>query len=551
MLLLTLFSAIAWADPVLDALTTELDRTMTAWEGEEDAPYYVSYRVNDYTAWNISARHGALSTSQANRGRILDVSARVGSYALDSRHAMRGGGFSDTNMHVGVSLPVDASADALRSVIWTATNKEINDAREAWTQVQARQIVRVEEQDDSEDFSPADPTEDLREPAEMAVNQVAWEEALRSLSAQLNDHPLVYGSNASLSARSETRYVITSEGTRIRQPRTWVRVSLSANTRAEDGMELRLYRWKDVRAPDRLPDPEVLAGWADELVDDLVELHDAPQGEPYSGPLLLKGRAAGVFVHEVMGHRLEGHRQKEEDEGQTFKDKVGEQLLPVGFTVYDDPTLAEYAGEDLNGHYAYDEEGSPAARASLVEDGVLAGFLKSRAPIEGHPETNGHGRAAAWRLPVARMANTILETDDPQTYDELVAQMRQELKAQGREWGLMVDEIGGGFTLTGRVMPNAFNVRATYAWRIYADGRPDELIRGVDLVGTPLVALSSVVAAGDDPAVFNGFCGAESGSVPNSAIAPSILLRQLELQKKEKGNQRPPLLTKPVPEGDS
>jgi len=551
MLLLTLFSATAWADPVLEALTTELDRTMTAWEGEEDAPYYLTYRVNDYRSWSVTARHGALSSSQENRGRILDVSARVGSYELDSRHAVRGGSFSDTNMHTGVSLPVDASSDALRSVIWTATNKEISDAREAWTQVQARQIVRVEEDDTSADFSPAEAVEDLREPAEMTVNRAAWEEILRELSASLNDHPLVYGSNASLSARADTNYVVTSEGTQIRQPRTWLRVSLYAETRAEDGMELGLYRWKDVRAPDRLPDRELLADWADALVDDLVDLHDAPLGEPYSGPLLLKGRAAGVFVHEVMGHRLEGHRQKDEDEGQTFRDKVGEQLLPASVTVYDDPTLAEYAGEDLNGHYAYDEEGSPAARASLVEDGVLQGFLMSRAPVEGYPESNGHGRAAVWRLPVARMANTILETDDPQTYDQLVAQMRQELKAQDREWGLMVDEIGGGFTMTGRIRPNAFNVRATYAWRIYADGRPDELVRGVDLVGTPLVALSSVVAAGDDPAVFNGFCGAESGSVPNSAIAPTLLLRQLEIQKKEKDSQRPPLMSKPVPEGDS
>ena len=255
-------------------------------------------------------------------------------------------------------------------------------------------------------------------------------------------------------------------------------------------------------------------------------------------------------MHEVMGHRLEGHRQKREREGQTFTDKVGQQLLPASVTVFDDPSLATYAGEDLNGHYAYDEEGAPPGRAALIEGGVLQGFLMSRSPIEGFAESNGHGRAADWRLPVARMANTVLETDDPRTEAELRALLVEALGEQDREWGLVVDEIAGGFTMTGRVMPNAFNVRAVTAWKVYADGRPDELVRGVDLVGTPLVALTQVVAAGDDPAVFNGFCGAESGSVPNSIAAPSLLLRQLEVQKKEKGSERPPLLAKPAVPGE-
>ena len=165
--------------------------------------------------------------------------------------------------------------------------------------------------------------------------------------------------------------------------------------------------------------------------------------------------------------------------------------------------MATAAGEHLNGHYRYDQEGSPAQPAVLVEDGVFRGFLMSRSPIEGFSQTNGHGRAQTWRQPVARMANTIVTTTEPRSEAQLRRMMAAELRRQGREWGLIVDEIGGGFTMTGRVMPNAFNVRATYAWKVYADGRPDELIRGIDLVGTPLVALTNVLAAGDESAVFN------------------------------------------------
>ncbi|MDP6934017.1 MAG: metallopeptidase TldD-related protein, partial [Myxococcota bacterium] len=202
-------------------------------------------------------------------------------------------------------------------------------------------------------------------------------------------------------------------------------------------------------------------------------------------------------------------------------------------------------------HYAYDQEGTPAQRAVLVEDGIFRGFLMSRSPIEGFDQSNGHGRAQTHRMPVARMANTLVLTSNPRSLDDLRRTLRRELANQDREWGLVVDEIGGGFTLTGRMFPNAFNVRATYAWKIYADGRPDELIRGVDLVGTPLVALSNVIAAGDDPDVFNGFCGAESGSVPNSAVSPSLLISNLEVQKKESGTKRPPLLPKPARRGQS
>lgn len=239
-----------------------------------------------------------------------------------------------------------------------------------------------------------------------------------------------------------------------------------------------------------LPSAAVLDAWADALVQRVVELRAAPAGDPYTGPVLLHGAAAGVFVHEVMGHRLEGQRQKDEDEGQTFRDKVGQLILPEFVDVSDDPTLGSFAGFDLNGHYAFDEEGVPAARASLVDQGVLRGFLMDRSPIRGFEHSNGHGRAQEGREPVARMANAILETRRPTPYGELRKQLVAEVKRQGRPYGLVVDELAGGFTDTGRQEPNSFDILADTVWRVYADGRPDELVRGVDLVGTPLVPTS-------------------------------------------------------------
>jgi TldD protein len=545
-------AALASDDPLLDALTTELDRTVSGWAGEPDAPYYIGYRVDHATYVNVSATHGALSRSDEAKSRVLDVSVRVGSPELDNTHPIRSRGWDGTSRAgMYALLPLDGSPLALRTSIWQATSDAVREAQERILRVRANRTVKVEEEDRSPDFSTEEPHDDLRPPASISIDRSAWETLLVELSASVNRNHEVERASASLGAGALDRYIVTSEGTAIREPHVWARVALSASATASDGMDLTLYRWLDVRDPARLPSKEVLEGWADALVRDIVALKAAPKGEPWSGPVLLRGRAAGVFVHEVMGHRVEGHRQKREQEGHTFKDQVGRVVLPATIDVYDDPTIPAYAGVDLNGHYAYDEEGSPAQRAVLVDDGVFQGFLMSRSPIADFARSNGHGRAQAGLAPVSRMANTILETRAPVPAARLRAMLLEEVERQGLPYGILVDELAGGFTMTGRVTPNAFNIRATTAWRVWADGRPDELVRGIDLVGTPLSALGNVVAAGDDPGVFNGYCGAESGSVPNSAISPSLLLRSLEVQKKEKGSDRPPLLPRPDAGGES
>jgi TldD protein len=130
------------------------------------------------------------------------------------------------------------------------------------------------------------------------------------------------------------------------------------------------------------------------------------------------------------------------------------------------------------------------------------------------------------------------------------AQLRAELikliKDQGKPYGLLIDDIAGGFTFTGRGQPQAFQVLPLVVYRVYPDGRPDELVRGVDIVGTPLAALTKIVATGDTTEVFNGYCGAESGSVPVSAASPAILTSELEVQKKESATDRPPILPPPA-----
>src|SRR6266481_983524 len=272
----------------------------------------------------------------------------------------------------------------------------------------------------------------------------------------------------------------------------------------------------------------------------------APINDPTVGPALLTGRAAAVFFHEVFGHRAEGHRQKDVTEGQTFSKKVGEQILPEFLSIADDTTMKKLGKQDLLGYYQFDDEGVPAQRVPLVDHGVLKSFEMSRSPLVGFPHSNGHGRRQLGATPVSRQGNLIVQSSKTVTNAQLRAKLIELIKAQSKPFGLLIDDIAGGFTFTGRGQPQAFQVLPLVVYKVFPDGQPDELVRGVDIVGTPLAALTKIVATGDTPEVFNGYCGAESGSVPVSAASPAILTSELEVQKKESSTDRPPILPPPA-----
>jgi predicted Zn-dependent protease len=314
---------------------------------------------------------------------------------------------------------------------------------------------------------------------------------------------------------------------------------------AADGMDLDRYEAFDAFSPQELPDEAAIRQRAGSMVDELRALIDAPIVEPYIGPAILRNRASGVFFHEIFGHRVEGHRQKSESEGQTFTKKVGQPILPDFVSVIDDATLPRFGPQALRGYYKFDDEGTPAQRVTVVDHGVLRNFLTTRSPIDNFPASNGHARRQAGFDNVARQGNLIVESGKVVPYDELRRMLIAECKKQGKPYGLIFDDISGGFTMTGRGGPQAFKVLPLFVHRVYADGRPDEVVRGVDIVGTPLTSFSKILMAGDDPAVFNGTCGAESGGVPVSAISPSILVSEIEVEKRQKGQEKPPILPSP------
>jgi predicted Zn-dependent protease len=527
-------------------LVDELGRAWKVLDVRDEKPHYAAVSVQDAWTLSIGASAGAVSRDQDTNRRYLDVDLRVGTPELDSTHALRGFSSLEEDSRDRIAAPT-SDGWALRQAVWRAIDQGYRDGVEHLVMLRANQTVKAEEEDPAPDFEVREPVVDRKSvPPELSVDRKAWEELLTEVSTHLDRSAVVEDSEASLDAGRKVETFVDTEGARLVDGSVHLRLAISVSSIADDGDDVHVYRAVDVHDPSRLPERGAILAWADQAVADLEALRSAPRGEPYSGPVLLRGRAAGVFFHEVVGHRVEGHRQKDDDEGKTFSDSLGKRIFPSWLDVYDDPTIEQMAGEDLNGFYSFDDEGVPAARAQIVDDGVFRGYLMGRSPIPGFEHSNGHGRRSTGRWPNARMGNTIVQASKSVPYSQLRAMLLADVRKQGLPYGYIVDDIEGGFTLTGRVTPNAFNVRANTTWRVYADGRPDQLVRGIDLVGTPFVAFGNLEAAGDDPSVFNGVCGAESGWVPVSAVAPSLLFSKLEFQLKEKGEDRPPLLPKPT-----
>ncbi len=535
----------------MTALQEELQRAQKLLKQKGDPPpYLISYQVTDLQQVAITAQYGALQNNDSGHVRLLDVDVRVGDYQLDNTHRGSGGG-GGGYAGGGGAVPISSEddLDAIKSSLWMVTDQKYKAAQERLIQIKANQAVKVEEEDKSADLSRETPQVALTAtPSLGKLDQSGWEKNLKAWSAIFNKYPEILSSNVTFNADATTKYLVNSEGTSLQHGNTRARLAVYARTKAEDGMELYRYETFDAFTPDKLPGEAVIVAAIERMAKDLLDLRKAPVIEPFTGPAILSGRASGVFFHEIFGHRIEGHRQKEEDSGQTFTKQVNKPILPDFISVYDDPTLKVLANTDLNGYYQFDDEGVKAQRVPIVENGILKNFLMSRSPIKGFPMSNGHGRKQPGMRAVGRQGNLVVQVSKTVPEAKLRELLIAECKKQDKPYGLIFKDISGGFTTTGRSAPQAFQVTPVMVYRVYADGRPDELVRGVDLIGTPLTSFSKIVAASDTTEVFNGVCGAESGWVPVSAVSPSILTTQIEVQKKPKSNERLPILPPPSQE---
>jgi TldD protein len=533
---------------VLDILERELQNNLAQLRGKdvEVAAYFLAYDLVASEQLWIAAEDGALVRDELDTDRTIDVDLRVGSRKLDNSHSRDGDHGPGNGLGSGLSVSLDDEDLSLAQGLWLDTEAQYHNAVSALREVESSEQLRSDGAEHP-DFSIEKPTTLIQPEVGLDFANVAerMRPTVQAVSQTLGADKRVLGSTVSLTAGVENHFMVNSEGTRVQTGRARLRILIEAHTQAEDGMRLQLTETFEAHTLEQLPDRAKLVAAAEKLRANLIALQTAPIADPYTGPAVLEGRAAGVFFHEIFGHRLEGHRQKDDAEGQTFTDQLGKRVLPWFLDVVDDPTISKLGGSPLSGHYFVDDEGVTSRRTPLVERGKLKTFLLGRSPVRPFMHSNGHGRREPGFQVVARQGNLVVTSRKAYTRKQLRAQLIEEIERQDKPYGLLFTDISGGYTLTDRSGPQAFKVEPLMVYRVYADGRPDELVRGVEIVGTPLQAFETILATDDKPGIFNGVCGAESGWVPVSAVSPSLLLRNIEIERGVHDRDKPPLLAPP------
>jgi predicted Zn-dependent protease len=532
---------------ILKIMTKELQRNFDKLKHANPPAYFLAYRASDSENSEVSACYGALYTHKDRvRDRYLQVEVRVGTPKLDSSHSTGSDSTNDSNFREHCVI-IDANPLNLRTNLWLETEKQYRMAAERYGRVVAEQGLTSDDVP-CDDFSSENATTKVAETLTPSFDLNRMEEIARKLSSMFKPFKEIENAWVRFTVDRYNRYFVNTEGTSVADHSMAAFFISGANATADDGEQLRLESQLFLDRPDKVEDR--FAEFENEtkrIANSLVALRKAAPAEVYYGPAILNNRAAAVLFHEALGHRLEAHRLRRLYEGKTFENMLGKQILPPFISVYDRPLQPKVGTQALVGHYEIDDDGVPAKNVTLVDKGVLKTFLVGRTPVPEFPKSNGHGRCqpGASYPTVARMANLIVDSAKQVSEETLKKDLVAELKRRNKPYGLIVDEVVSGETNTSDFNPQTFNLRPSLVRKVYADGRPDELVRSVRIIGTPMAALERIIETSDNLGVFNGSCGAESGWVPQSNCAPSILIDGLEIERTHAGKNVKPILPAP------
>jgi predicted Zn-dependent protease len=513
-----------------------------------EAPYFLSYAVRGLQTQEVAAKYGAVFLDRKRSDKRLQVDVRVGSYQFDNTGSQEMFEFegADSGYSAGREAPLDDDPSALRNALWLLTDETYKKSLSAFLKKKGKQVYRPDDPETPPSFSREEPRVSVDPLPAFSFDHAAWERELRKQTERLGAHPELFDSQMRVSVDHEEREFASTEGTRLVSERVIYALHVQAWARAPDGMLLENSRDFYGGREAELPRASELSERIDVMVNELLALEQAPVLDPYTGPALLEPEAAGVLFHEAVGHRLEGERQNDDKDGRTFKGQVGKPILPFFLSIIDDPTQRAAGPVSLNGYYRFDDQGVAGQRTTLVDKGVLKTFLMSRAPVQGvPPRSNGHGRSAPGRDPVARMSNLIVESSKTMPWPKLKEALIAEARRQEKPFGLIIRDVTGGNTDTSGYAYQAFKGQPRLVYKVDAQTGAETLVRGVEIVGTPLSSINKIIATGDERRVFNGYCGAESGYVPVSTYAPTVLVSEIELQRTRKDMGRPPVLSSP------
>ena len=515
------WQALAAADPVLQAMRSELERSQSHLKLDQmAAPYYIEYRVIEADQFSAEADFGASRGEVRARLRVLRVVVRVGDYKQDSYFAQGQGSVA--------FLPLDDDMLAMRHEIWLATDAAYKAATESLTAKQA-QLKQLTVDQPVDDFAHADPVQSVEPLAKLEFEPQHWMKMLQDASALYKNDPLIEGFESSLRFQAVNRYFVNSEGTVVRSGQTYYGMVLGCNTQAADAMLLdRSNGFEVAGSTQELPSANDFVALAAKLADSLKQLRDAPVvDEEYRGPVLFSADAAATVFGDLVGENVLGNKPQLGQNSRTtgaFAASYKSRVLPDFLSVVDDPTISSYRGQALLGHYEIDDEGVPSQRVAVIEKGNLVNYLVGRSPIRDFPTSNGHGRARVPNyFPGPSLSNLIVSSSQPVPQPELKKKLIDLCQQRDLPYCYYVETFGP------KLAPRLL-------YRVWTKDGHEELVRGASFGELDTRALrSDLIAAGDDVYIED-----HPLNIPHSIAAPSILFDELEVKRANVNKEKLP-----------
>lgn len=441
----------------------------------------------------------------------MDVSEQFNPYSLSEVN------FNDYNSSI-FDLPLSDDSVSIKEVIWDALCRKYNGKRSAlkseskW--VAGKKTLCLTDDGEKHYETPL---------TGQYFDSMKWRTLLNGITRQKRGRTSTK-CRASIEYQKQRKYIIKSDGTEVVQNRITYWIVLKASAFDERNVECPLNKEYLAYDESELPDKNELQEAMENLVARAEALSKASMAEAYCGPVLFSGSASGVLFHEVIGHRLE-------KDNSDFALMRGKGIIPDEISIEYAPTIKTYNNQPLNGYYQYDDEGKAARNVVCLKNGILKCFLSDSLFLNGKCVSSGHRRAVFGSSPIPRQSNLFVGASHHYGEDQLRNMLIQALKQANMEYGYYIHSVESGWTTGGgRDRISSFNVFPTETYRVYADGRPDSLVRGVSIIGTPLSVLEHVVASGGKMEVFNGRCGAKSGWIPVSVVSPMLYVSMIETQ---------------------
>ena len=560
------------SDVLMRALGDEIARSMNLQMEDLEKPYFIQYTVEDSVSYQLTATYGAITGKARDRSRDFHGQVRVGSYELDNTNFSSGGGFFGGRGGGGsrASLPIVDDYLAIRQAIWWATDQDYKNAVETLTKKRAHMKDKNLE-DRPNDFSKAPVVEQTEPGAVLSFDHALWVENLKKLSGHFKSYPQIQDSQVQLLVAAGNTYVVNSEGTRVRSADVGTLLIINAEMQAEDGMKMTDSLSYVGDTTEDYPAIDTIIADIDKMVAELSKATASPILERYSGPVLFDGRAACQMFKTLVAGGVAGQvdpvgTQRRMFEGtKNLEKKIGQRILPKKFSIYDDPTVKEFKGKPLMGHFRYDDEGVPAEKVDIVEGGKLEAMVMSRVPTKVQSGSNGHGRRSSGAGSIeAAIGCLFIQDEDGVSDEELKAGLIEAARDEGLEYGLRVAALRDAGLGSSRSDIFSFIMRMqrgggepglgdpVLAYKVYVEDGHEELIRGVEFGQVQINALKDIIAASKDQTVHNyvafGFSGA---TPPSSIIAPAVVFEELDLAKIEQEQEKLPILEAPLVRGAS